>query len=156
MNHNPYPNIDRYAQKNRQNEELESMGMDPRPVSPGAPQSYDVFLNENPAQGMLKIQAFTARQTLPVPGAHIIVSKRIGDENHVFFEGTTDESGIIDGITLPAPERASSEKPFQPHPFTLYDIHADHPAYRQKNLHYGAIFDGIKSIQPIDLFPIEA
>lgn len=155
MNYNPYPNLDRYAQKNRQNEELESMGMDPRPVSPGAPQSIDEFLNENPAQGMLKIQA-TVCQTLPVPGVHIIVSKRIGEETRVFFEGTTDESGIIDGIVLPAPARASSEKPFQPHPLTLYDIHAEHPEYRQENLHYCAIFDGIKSIQPIDLFPIEA
>ena len=86
MNYNPYPNLDRYAQKNRQNEELESMGMDPRPVSPGAPQSIDEFLNENPAQGMLKIQA-TVCQTLPVPGVHIIVSKRIGEETRVFLKG---------------------------------------------------------------------
>ncbi len=150
-----YPNIDRYAQKNRQDEELENMGVDPSPVSFGEAQTYEQFINQNPAQGMLKIQAFTARQALPVPGAHITVSKNIGGSAHVFYEGITDESGIIDGIVLPAPARSSSEKPFQPHPFALYDIYAVHPSYHQETLHYGAIFEGVKSIQPIDLIPTE-
>ena len=153
MNQTQYPNIDRYAQKNRQDQEMEAMGIDSSAVDFNAPQTYEEFLNQNPAKGTLKIQAFTARQALPVPGGHVIVSKRLGDENHVFFEGTTDESGLIDDITLPAPMRGSSEKPFQPHPFALYDIQAEHPSYRQQDLKYGAIFEGIKSIQPIDLMP---
>lgn len=153
MNQNQYPNIDRYAQKSRQDQELEAMGMDSSSVEFNAPQTYEEFLNQNPGKGTLKIQAFTARQALPVPGVHIIVSKRIGDEDHIFFEGTTDESGLIDNIVLPAPLRGSSEKPFQPHPFALYDIHADHPSYRQQDLRQAAVFDGVKSIQPVDLFP---
>ena len=153
MNQNQYPNIDRYAQKNRQDQELEAMGMDSSEVDFNAPQTYEEFLNQNPAKGTLKIQAFTARQAIPVPGVHVIVSKRIGDENHIFFEGTTDESGLIDNITLPAPMRSSSETPFQPHPFALYDIQTDHPSYLQQDLRYGAIFEGIKSIQPVDLIP---
>ena len=153
MNYFLYPNIDRYAQKSRQDEELEQMGMDPSPASFGAPQNYEQFLNQNPAEGTLKIQAFTARQALPVPGTHIIISKQIGDDMHIFFEGDTDESGIIDGIVLPAPARSSSEKPFQPHPFTIYDIHVQNPLYLPQDLRYGAIFEGVKSIQPIDLIP---
>lgn len=153
MNYFLYPNIDRYAQKSRQDEELEQMGMDPSPVSFGAPQNYEQFLNQNPAEGTLKIQAFTARQALPVPGTHIIISKQIGDDMHIFFEGDTDESGIIDGIILPAPARSSSETPFQPHPFTMYDIQAQHPLYVPQDLRYGVIFEGVKSIQPIDLIP---
>lgn len=111
MNQNQYPNIDRYAQKNRQDQELEAMGIDSSEVDFNAPQTYQEFLNQNPAKGTLKIQAFTARQALPVPGVHVIVSKRIGDENHVFFEGTTDESGLIDDITLPAPCEAAPKSP---------------------------------------------
>ena len=79
--------------------------------------------------------------------------KQIGDDMHIFFEGDTDESGIIDGIVLPAPARSSSEKPFQPHPFTIYDIHVQNPLYLPQDLRYGAIFEGVKSIQPIDLIP---
>lgn len=153
MNYFLYPNIDRYAQKSRQDEELEQMGMDPSPASFGEPQNYEQFLNQNPAEGMLKIQAFTARQALPVPGTHIIISKQIGEDMHIFFEGDTDESGIIDGIILPAPARSSSEMPFQPHPFTMYDIQAQHPLYVPQDLRYGVIFEGVKSIQPIDLIP---
>lgn len=62
VNQNQYPNIDRYAQKNRQDQELEAMGIDSSEVDFNAPQTYQEFLNQNPAKGTLKIQAFTARQ----------------------------------------------------------------------------------------------
>jgi len=61
-------------------QELEDMGIDSSSVEFNAPQTYEEFLNQNPGKGTLKIQAFTARQALPVPGVHIIVSKRIGDD----------------------------------------------------------------------------
>ncbi|MBS6511136.1 MAG: hypothetical protein KH334_05480, partial [Clostridiales bacterium] len=70
MNQTQYPNIDRYAQKNRQDQEMEAMGIDSSAVDFNAPQTYEEFLNQNPAKGTLKIQAFTARQALPVPGVH--------------------------------------------------------------------------------------
>ena len=50
MNQNQYPNIDRYAQKSRQDQELEDMGIDSSSVEFNAPQTYEEFLNQNPGR----------------------------------------------------------------------------------------------------------
>ena len=66
----------------------------------------EVFLQENPYRGLLRIQAFRGPQTFPVQGVAVTVSHAFSDgSEYVFFTGTTDESGIIDAISLrrPAP-----------------------------------------------------
>ena len=90
--------------------------------------------------------------TLPTPSSLSTWTVSYTHLMHIFFEGDTDESGIIDGIILPAPARSSSENPFQPHPFTIYDIHVQNPLYLPQDLRYGAIFEGVKSIQPCLLY----
>lgn len=71
--------------------------------------SYIEFLNENPGIGYLNIRAYSANQAIPVKGVKILVNKKINGYNVNFFEGYTNESGVIEGINLPAPKIDSND-----------------------------------------------
>lgn len=116
-------------------------------------ETYQTFLDKNKEQGYLKIQAFTARQALPVSGVNIVISKKFSDMEKVFFEGETDESGIIDGITLPAPSKLLSETPENVLPYAEYDISSSYSGYKTQNAPQVQIFQGIKTIQPVQVVP---
>ena len=66
--------------------------------------SYQNFISANPSEGYLKVRASAASQALPISGLKIVVSKIIDGNKVIFFEGTTDSSGVIEKITLPAPK----------------------------------------------------
>lgn len=106
----------------------------------------------NPKKGYLKLQLTTARQALPVPNAKITISKTIGDETYSFVEVTTDEDGLTPLIALPAPDKALSEIPQSKKPYASYDILIEHPKYRTVQLINVPVFDGITSIQPVEMF----
>ena len=109
------------------------------------------FLLENPTRGTLRIQAFRGPQTFPVPGLAVTVSHAFPDgSEYVFYTGTTDESGLIRSISLPAPERESSLKPDQPHPDAAYIIRAQIDGLAPMAFSV-AIFPEIETVQPIQL-----
>ena len=62
---------------------------------------YSNFITQNSKTGTLKVMAFTAQQAIPIKNTDIKISKIIGKNKVVFFEGLTNSSGIIDNITLP-------------------------------------------------------
>ena len=116
--------------------------------------SYAAYLQENNKQGILRIQAFAARQAIPVAGANVEVSKIIGGVRRLFYLVRTDQSGIADGMILPAPSQSLSLDPGEPNPYATYDVKITHPLYQQEEFLQVPIFDGIKSIQPVSLYVI--
>ena len=64
---------------------------------------YQNYLNDNPTFGMLKIRAYAANQAIPIKDMNIIIYKIIDNDKIIFYEGTTNESGVIEKIKLPAP-----------------------------------------------------
>lgn len=116
-------------------------------------QDYLDFIKDNPKQGELKIQANTARQSLPVSNVLVEISKNFNGIKKLFYSLKTDQSGIIDGILLPAPDKEISQHPSTTIPYASYDILATHPNYTEKNYQDVQIYDGVKSIQPINLTP---
>ncbi len=117
------------------------------------PKTYEQFLQQNPKTGGLKIQAFTGDQAIPVSDVNIVVSKKFGDNEKVFCNAKTDQDGIVDGITLPAPDKNISLNPSEEPPYADYDIKADHPSFQDQSYPGIPIFDGVKSIQPVKLIP---
>jgi len=111
------------------------------------------FLSQNPATGVLKIQAFIGRQGLPVPGASVTVSKRFENGEKVFYSVINDGDGIADGLILPAPERAASQVPGSDNPYATYSVKAMHPNYLTAVYEKVPIFAGIRSIQPVAFIP---
>ena len=111
----------------------------------------EVFLQENPYRGLLRIQAFRGPQTFPVQGVAVTVSHAFSDgSEYVFFTGTTDESGIIDAISLPAPARANSMSPDQPNPDAVYIVRAQADGFVPMEALVD-IFQDIQTVQPVQL-----
>ena len=110
---------------------------------------YQNFLEENPVYGYLKIRAYTAGGAVPIEGLKVTVSKNIDENKIIFFEGTTNDSGVIDTIQLPAP-RINGENLNAPNR-TKYDITATY-----NNITYTYIvniFENIYVIQNINITP---
>lgn len=83
---------------------------------------YQKFVENNPSFGYLKIRASSINEAIPVSGINIRVSKVIGNNNVVFFEGATDESGMINDIVLPAPRAITND--LEVPKFTEYKLEA--------------------------------
>lgn len=124
--------------------------------------TYEEFLSQNPGIGALRVQVFSGQQTVPIPNAEVIVTKEFADGEKVFFDGLTDISGIVDNIELPAPARSISESP-QPRgdgiqmtlPYSQYNVMVKESRHRPQEYTHVPIFDGIKSIQPVRMTPIQ-
>ncbi len=116
----------------------------------GDPITYTQFLSQNPYRGYLKVQAFRGEQAFPVPDVQIRVTRDFLDGERTFFEGITDQNGIIDGITLPAPSAENSLTPNGPVNTAVYTLTAQHPNYRTVRIPF-AIYEGITAIQPLQL-----
>ena len=110
--------------------------------------NIDEFIKENSGTGVLKIQAYRAREAYPMPGVRVEVSRDFNDGARVFFSGLTDESGIIDNIELPAPPRENSLEFDSPDKVAVYRLRATLPEYEVLERAV-EIFDGIKTIQPL-------
>ena len=120
------------------------------PPAGGEPLTYAQFLAANPAVGTLKIQAARARRALPTAGVEITVVRQCRDERVLFFQGLTDEDGLIEAIPLPAPPRALSQQAGSGRRGALYDVFAAHPDFAPVQLQ-AEIFEGITAILPVTL-----
>lgn len=112
---------------------------------------YQNFLRANPSQGFLKIRAYAASQALPITNLKIVVSKMIDNNKVIFFEGNTNESGIIEKITLPAP-RLNQNNLDAPSSAT-YEITATYDEGNLTNIYRVNIYENIYVIQTISVVP---
>lgn len=117
--------------------------------------SYTEFLKRNTVTGFLKVQVTTEGQLMPIENVNIVISKTFGDDMRTFYTVQTDENGIADNLSLATVPKLESQQPMEIKPYESYDITADHPDYNQFLFKDAPIFDGIKSIQPIVMIPIE-
>lgn len=109
---------------------------------------YKSFINANPGVGFLKIRAFAASQAVPISGMNVQVSKDIGGNKVIFFSGVTNESGVIERISLPVPR--SSDNMMAPL-ITTYDIET---SYEGVNRIYKVnVYDNIYVVQNINVTP---
>ena len=127
----------------------------PEDTVPSAPNSapnsaMDEYLEKYCEQGILRIQAFRGQQAIPVEGVHVTVRCPIGGDQMVFFEGSTDSSGIIDPILLPAPKPETSLSPDLSDPCSEYEIIAEHPDFETLTSNV-MVFPGVKTIQPLQM-----
>ena len=123
-------------------------------VMPPSFDNVNDFETANPATGFLKIFVTTAQKALPVQGARCIVSRTFGSEPYIFYTVSTNQDGATQPMPLPAPVRRLSEDPNENVlPFASYDITVTKNGFLDVRLQDVAIFDGIISIQSIDLIP---
>ena len=113
---------------------------------------YNDFIKVNPDLGVLKIEAFTTNEGIPIPDTDIVIYKDIGEYNVVFFKGKTDSNGMIDNIYLPAPKKSDSmslEIPL----YTVYEMNAFHIGYETIKKYSIGMFGDVKVIQYVKMMP---
>ena len=110
---------------------------------------YQKFIENNPGKGYLKIRAYAASEALPVVGLRIIVSSLIENEKVIFFDGITDDSGMIDTLTLPTPKLDNSNLEI---PLTInYSVEAIKDTINKK--FSVDMYDGVCVFQNINFVP---
>ena len=112
---------------------------------------YQDFIKANPSVGYLKIRASAASQALPISNLKIVVSKMIGNNRIIFFEGMTNSSGVIEKITLPAPKQNTDDL-VTPNS-TTYDIYATYEPDNLNDIYRINIYENIYVLQRINVVP---
>lgn len=116
--------------------------------------SYEQFLREHPGEGTLKVQVTSARSAFPVEGATVEVSLILGEQRYVLHRNSTDESGIVDNMRLPAyPSDYSQKESTASGSGTTYNVSIFHPAFAARSDGTITIYDAIQTILPIVLQP---
>ena len=112
---------------------------------------YQDYLNENPATGYLRIRAFAASQAIPISNLRIVVSKVIDDYKVIFFEGTTNNSGIIERIELPVP-KLEPDNLDVPNKAT-YEIQAIYTPDNVNRVYLVNMYENVYVVQTINIVP---
>ena len=112
---------------------------------------YKQFITVNNSEGYLKIRAYAASQALPISKLKIVVSKRIDNNNIIFYEGETNTSGVIEKITLPAPKQNTDDLIVPSS--TSYDVKATYEQDSTTTIYKVNIYDNIYVVQTINVVP---
>ena len=112
---------------------------------------YQNFKRENPSVGSLRVNVFAANVAIPLENVNIVITKKVGNYQVLFFDGFTDSSGIIDNIVLPAPDISSNN--MEVPGYTFYDLNASREGYQEVEQYEIAMFGNTKVIQYVKLMP---
>lgn len=106
------------------------------------------------SQGYLEIHSYTAGGALPTPGINIRITGTEEGNRGVDVSVYTNNSGITEIVSLPVPSGSYSQSPgAAERPYAQYDVEAYGTGFYPKKLVGVAVFDGIKSILPIEMIP---
>ena len=115
--------------------------------------NYDEFQSENSSFGYLKIRTTSLFSAVPISNVFVTVYKIIENKKVVFFQGETDDSGVIESISLPAPKSmqfGSLEMP----DYSIYQIDASKENFERVLGYSVGIYSDIKVLQEIFMNPI--
>ncbi len=111
--------------------------------------TYKDFVSENTSNGYLNIRAYAASSAIPIKDLNVVVSKNLSNNKVVFYSGVTDESGIIEKISLPTPIVSTNDEEIPSS--QSYDIEA---TYENQKLTYKVVmYSNISVIQNINVVP---
>ena len=111
--------------------------------------TYKDFVSENTSNGYLNIRAYAASSAIPIKNLNVVVSKNLSNNKVVFYSGVTDESGVIEKISLPTPIISTDDEEIPSS--QSYDIEA---TYENQKLTYKVVmYSNISVIQNINVVP---
>ena len=108
---------------------------------------------KRPYTGTIEVHVMTARGAKPVAGASVVITRITSGEPHLISLQTSDESGCIRPVTVPAPPPSADQR----HPaFYGYDISVQAGGYYRENSADVPVFPGVTSVQSFDMSPLPA
>lgn len=108
----------------------------------------------NTQTGYLKVMVNVGNKAMPIEGASVLVTENDNGKQILRYFGFTDKSGETPVISLPAPPVENSEAPKGKNVYAVYDIRTDAPGYRTVINRGVPIFEGITSVQNVQLNPL--
>jgi hypothetical protein len=79
----------------------------------------------------------------------------LADGEREVFSGLTDEDGVVDNISLPAPDVSLSfDENNTVEPFAVYRLRVNKADFSPIVFNGIPVFDSVKSIQPVELVPL--
>ena len=111
---------------------------------------YKSYLEANPTYGYLKIRAYAANQAIPISNLKVTISKMLDNDKIIFFDGFTNDSGIIENIALPTPRLDTNNLDI---PKTIsYDINI-YTNDKVTSVYKVDIYEGVYVVQNINVVP---
>ena len=115
--------------------------------------------NENDSIGFLEVVVKTAGGALPLENARVSIYEylpqgEVGDNGRLLFSLLTDESGKTPRVALPAKDKSLSLTFGNKSPYTVYNIGVSKDGYYNNSYLKVPIFQGVSSIQPVELSPL--
>lgn len=103
--------------------------------------------------GIIRVHVVTAQGAKPVAGAAVVITRITQGEPELISLQTTDQSGNIEAVTVPAPPPSADQR--RPESY-LYDITAQADGYYREHSTDVPVFPNITSVQNFDLIPLPA
>ena len=114
--------------------------------------------------GFLTVNVRTANGALPIEGALVNIYENYEIENgngdktntngHLIYSTRTNSLGQTEKLALPTKSASLSQKPGNIRPFMSYNIFASKDGYFDSDIINMPVFQGITSVQPINLIPL--
>ena len=118
--------------------------------------TYNKFIDENSKRGKLRVQTYASLQVFPIQNAKVSVEKEFEDGTHIFAEEYTDIDGVAENITLPTKSKELSLTPESPIPYATYTVRVTHPQFESITFSNVPIFEGVESLQPVAMLPLNS
>lgn len=112
----------------------------------------------NESIGFLVVEATTANGALPVENAKVSVYKYSpsveGKGGGLLYSVLTDQDGKTIQLALDTKSKDLSMSPGNKNPFSVYNIVVEKEGYYDSSYINAPVFQGITSVQPVDLIPL--
>jgi hypothetical protein len=115
------------------------------------------FMNENSKTGAVVFEVHNdnpVRGRIPVPNAKVTLSTLLGGDYYLSNIAATNANGETDPILLPTVSRDLSLRPGENRVFSSYRASVEAPGYQRQDIYDIQVFDGITTIQHINLLPV--
>ena len=120
--------------------------------------------NSTDAIGFLTVTVRTANGAIPIEGALVNIYENLEIQNgngsstnsngHLIYSMRTNKQGQTEKVALPAKSASLSLTPGNIHPFTSYNVFASSEGFFSSDVINLPVFQGITSVQPINLVPL--
>lgn len=125
----------------------------PEEPEPAPEESDTPAMPKRAYTGIIRVHVATAQGARPVAGAAVIITHLTAGEPELISLQTTDQSGNIEAVTVPAPPPSADQR----HPESyFYDITAQAAGYYREHSADVPVFPNITSMQNFDLIPLPA
>ena len=114
------------------------------------------YQHDNIGIGYLIVKVTTASGAIPLEGATVTIRNNSDqiEKGNVITTLITDRNGNTERLFLPAPSRSLSQQPGNSLPFSTYNIDVLLDKYQKSSFFSVPVFDGVTSIQQVDLIPL--